>query len=130
MENLGHNWGRLLAADQPPHAGEIHDSDPEPVEEAVVRHARTPGAVDHVDIGDVKTLAPHQGRKKTVQSVEIGQHQEHIAPERLQAAAGIAGAVMQDGAADGVRRARLEFLEARILAPDALASDETDPLAV
>src|SRR6185437_16866859 len=51
--HLGDDRRRPLAADQPPHAEEIHDPDPEPIEEAVVGHAGMARPVDHVDIGDL-----------------------------------------------------------------------------
>ena len=49
LRNLRH---ALAAADQPPHAGEIEDADPEPVPQPVVRRAVTARPVDHVDIAD------------------------------------------------------------------------------
>ena len=69
--------------------------------------------VHHVDIADAKALAPDKRRQETVQAVEIRQPQEQIAAERLEAAAGIAGAVAQDGAADRIGDARLQLLESR-----------------
>ena len=80
--------------------------------------------VDHIDIADVAAFAPDQRRQEAVQAVEIGQRQPNIARERLQPAAGVARAVAEDRAAHGVGEARLESLEARGLAPDALAGDE------
>src|SRR3981189_703417 len=56
-----------------------------------------------------------------MQPIEVRQRQEHLAPKRLQAAAGIAGAVAQDSVAHAIGDARLDFLETGILAPDALA---------
>ena len=47
-----------------------------------------------------------------MQPVEIRQRQEGVAPERLQAATGVARAVAQDRAAHAVGDARLEALEA------------------
>ena len=64
-----------------------------------------------------------------MQPVEIRHHQKHLAPERLQAAAGVAGAVAQDGVAHAVGDARLDLLEAGILAPDPLAGGKADALA-
>ncbi len=86
-------------------------------------------AVDHVDIGDLESLALHQRRQETMQAVEIRQRQKHVAAKRLQAAPGVTGAVVKDGAADPIGDPRLEFLETGVLAADALASDETDALA-
>jgi hypothetical protein len=59
-----------------------------------------------------------------MQPVEIGHHQEDVAAERLQSAAGVARAVLEDGTTDLVGDARLEFLEAGVLAADALPGDE------
>src|SRR5581483_10603288 len=60
--------------------------------------------------------------------VEIGHHQKYFAAERFEAAAGVAGAVLQDRLADRIGDARLEFLEAGVLASDALTRDKTDAL--
>ena len=83
-------------------------------------------AVDHVDIADLVAFAPDQRRQEAMQPVEIRQRQEQIAAERLQPAAGVAGAVAQHRAAHAVGDARLEFLEAGVLAADALAGDQAD----
>src|SRR5260370_21293867 len=64
-----------------------------------------------------------------MQSVEIRQCQEHVAPERFQAAPGVAGAITQNRAAHAIRDARLDFLEAGILASDPLARGKTDAVA-
>src|SRR6266478_2909803 len=64
-----------------------------------------------------------------MQPIEVRQHQEHLAPERLQAAAGIAGAIAQDSVAHTVGDARLDFLETGVLASDALAGGKTDAFA-
>src|SRR5690242_15631569 len=86
----------------------------------------TARTIDHVDIGDLVTLAPRQRRQETVQAIEIRQLQEQIAPERLQPASGIARAVTQDRAAHAIGDARLQLLEAGCLAADALPGDEAD----
>src|SRR5262249_15765821 len=54
------------------------------------------------------------------------QRKEGLASKRLQPAAGVARAVTQYCAAHGVGDARLEFLEAGILAADTLSGGETD----
>src|SRR5688572_14581496 len=87
------------------------------------------GTVDDVDIDDVKTLAAHQRRQKAMQPVEIRHHQEYLAAERLQATAGIAGAVVQNGVADAIGGARLQLLETGVLASDPLAGGKTDAVA-
>ena len=87
------------------------------------------GTVGHVDIGDVVTLATHQRRQEAMQPVEIRHRQKHLAPERLQAAAGIAGAVAQDGVAHAIGDARLHLLETGVLAPDPLAGGKADAFA-
>jgi len=56
-----------------------------------------------------------------MQPVEIRHHQEHLAPECLQTAPGVAGAIAQDCVAHAIGDAGLDFLEAGVLAPDALA---------
>src|ERR1700733_2958851 len=88
-----------------------------------------PRTVDHIDISDVVPLAAHQRREETVQAIEIRYRQAHLAPEYFQAAPGVAGTVMQDRVAHGIGDARLNLLEARILATDPLAGDETRTLA-
>ena len=65
-----------------------------------------PRPIDHIDIDDIKALTAHQRGKEAVQPVEIGHHQEHLAPESLQPAAGVAGTVFQDRIADGIGRTR------------------------
>ncbi len=59
-----------------------------------------------------------------MQAIEIRQAQEHIAAERLQSAAGVAGAVAQHRAAHGIGDARLQLLETAGLAPGALSRDQ------
>ena len=117
---------RLRAADQPPHAGEIENADPQPVPQAVIRYAGAARPVDHVDIADRRSPRADQRRQEAMQPVEIGQRQEDVAAERLQAAAGVARAVPQHRAAHAVGDARLQLLEAGVLAPDALAGDQAD----
>ena len=53
-------------------------------------------AVDHVHMGDGKTLALDQRRHETVEGVEIRQAQIDVAPEGLEAAAGIPRSVLED----------------------------------
>src|SRR5260370_1589605 len=85
--------------------------------------------VDDVDIGDFVALTAHQRRQKTMQPVKIRHHQEHLAPERLQAAAGVARAVLQDRAAHAIGDARLDFLKPGILAPYPLAGGKACAVA-
>ena len=61
-----------------------------------------------------------------MQTIEVWQRQEHVAVERLEAAAGIARAVAQHDTAHAIGDARLKFLEARRLAADALAGNHSD----
>src|SRR5436190_4230342 len=82
--------------------------------------------VDYVAVGDIETFAAHQRRQEAMQPVEIGHRKEDIARERLQPAAGVAGSVAQDRLAYAVGNPRLQFLEASILAADALARGEAD----
>src|SRR6185312_8128982 len=114
------------AADEPPHASEVENADPEPVPHAVIRHAGAARTVDDVDIADVEALALDERRQETMQAVEIGKPQEYVAAERLQAAARVARAVAQHRPAHRIGDARLEFLEAARLAADALAGDQRD----
>src|ERR1700722_1682848 len=60
-----------------------------------------------------------------MQTVEIRQRQKHLAPERLQTATGIAGAIAQDGVAYSIGNARLDFLEAGVFASNPLAGGKT-----
>src|SRR3978361_1776158 len=85
--------------------------------------------IDYIDIGDLVALAAHQRRQKPVQPIEIWHHQKHLAPERLQSAAGVAGAIAQDRVAHAIGNAGLDLLEAGVLASDALARGETDAVA-
>src|SRR3569833_994380 len=94
--HLGRNWSRLLATDQPPDAGKIHDPDPEPVEEAVIRDTRVTRTIDDVDIGDVISLPAYQSRQEPMQAIEIRHHQDNFSAEGLEAAAGVAGAIVED----------------------------------
>src|SRR6476661_3932131 len=85
-----------------------------------------PRPIDYVDVAYLIAVALHDGRKKSVQAVEVRQSEEHVAAERLQAAAGVACAVAQHGAAHRIGDARLQFLEAGRLTPDALPRDQAD----
>ena len=67
-------------------------------------------AVDHIDVGDGVAVAAKQGGQKAVQRVEVRQRQESVAAKHLQAAAGVARAVVQDRAAHAVCDARLKLL--------------------
>src|SRR6476620_5973959 len=118
-------WHAAPAADEPPHAHEIEDADPEPIPHAVIRRAGVTRAVDHVNICNVVAFPPGQRRQKPVQAVEIGQRKKEVAAERLEAAAGIAGTVTQHGAPDAIGQPRLELLEAGGLAADPLTCDES-----
>ena len=61
-----------------------------------------------------------------MQAIEIRQAAGNVAAERLQSAAGVAGAVAQHGATHRIGDARLKFLEPARLAANALAGDESD----
>src|SRR4029079_18989933 len=105
-------WHATSAADEPPHAHEIEDADPEPIPHAVIRRAGVTRAVDHVNICDVVAFPPCQRRQKSVHAVEIGQRKKQIAAEMLEDEAGVAGTVTQHGAAYAIGQRRLELLKA------------------
>src|SRR5579863_7379753 len=85
----------LLAPNEPPHAAKIEDADPQPVPKSIIRRAVPALPVNDIDIADVEAIAPYQRRHKTVQPIEIGQRQKHIATERLESTPGIACAVLK-----------------------------------
>src|ERR1700688_1878012 len=85
--------------------------------------------IDHVDIGDLVSFAAYQRRQKAMKPVEIRHREKHLTPERLQAAAGVAGTIAQDRVAHAIGNARLDFLEASVLAPDSLPGGKTHALA-
>src|ERR1700726_3717000 len=114
----------LAPPDQPPHAGEVENADPQAVPESVVRATVKTRTVDHLDVSDFIAIAPDERRQKTMHAVEIGERQEGLAPERLEAAARVAGSVAQDRAAHGVGDARLQPFESRVAAADPLARHE------
>src|ERR1700758_4984869 len=116
----------FFAANEPPHAEQIAHADPQPIPKAVIGCAVLPRSVDDLDVGDAQTFTPNQCRQKPVQPVKIRQRQKQIAAERFQSAARIARAVLEYRAADRVGDARLQFLEWRRLAPDALAGNQSD----
>ena len=118
-----------LAPDQPPDAGEVEEPDPEAVEQAVIRDAGEPGPVDHVVVDHGEPLAHHQRRHEPVQGVEVGQPEIHGAAKDLEAAAGIPGGVLQDAPPHAVGDARLQHLEAPVLAAAPLALGEPGPFA-
>src|SRR5258707_1114454 len=122
--HLRYLWHATLTPDQPPHAHEIENADPEPVPHAVIRNTGAARTVDHVHIADAVAFASNERGQEPMQPVEIRQRQEQIASKRLEPAAGVAGTVAQYRAAYSVGDARLEFLEAGILAPDPLPGDE------
>ncbi len=82
--------------------------------------------IDDVHMGDLEPFPLDEGRHEAVQGVEIRKRQIDIAPKRLEAAAGIAGSVAQDPAADPVGDAGLPFLVGTILASGALARHQRD----
>jgi hypothetical protein len=116
----------LLAADQPPDAGEIENADPEPVPQSIIRHAGVPRAVDDIDVADFVAFTFDQRRQETMQAVEIRQRQEDVPTERFQAASRVARAVAQYRVADRIGNARLQFLEAGRFAAEALTCDQPD----
>src|SRR6185437_5468444 len=61
--------------------------------------------------------------------VEVRHREKHLTAERLEAAARIASAIAQNGSANTVGDARLNFLEPGVLAPDPLAGDKADAIA-
>src|SRR6516165_1443380 len=85
--------------------------------------------IDYLDVGDFIAVALHQRRQKAMQAVEIRQREERVAPKRLEAAAGIAGAVAQDRVAHRVGNARLQAFESGGPAPDPLTGDEAETCA-
>src|ERR1700730_17323230 len=111
----------LAPPDQPPHAGEVENADPQAVPESVVRATVKTRTGDHVNVSHLVSVAPDERRQKTMHAVEKGERQEGLAPERLAAAARIAGSVAQDRAAHGVGDARLHPFESGVAAADPLA---------
>src|SRR5207253_1184695 len=91
-----------LAADQPPHAEQIEDSDPQPIPHAVIGDAGAARAIDDSDITDAVTFASDERRQKPVQPVEIGKREKEIAAKGFEPAAGVAGAVAQYRSADRI----------------------------
>src|ERR1700722_5612301 len=87
------------------------------------------GPIGDLDIGDLVAFPSHTRRQKTMQPVEIGHRQKYLAPKCLQAAAGVAGAVAQNGVAHTIGDARLDLLETAVLAPVPLPGGETDAIA-
>src|ERR1700733_3720770 len=85
--------------------------------------------VGHIDISNLIPFATDQCRQEAMQTVEIRERQEHLAPECLETATGIAGAIAQDGVAYPIGNARLEFLEAGVFASNPLAGGKTHALA-
>src|SRR5436305_5610490 len=84
------------------------------------------GTVDHIDIGDVISVAPEKRRQETVQGIEIWQRKERIPAEEFQAAARVARAVVQDRAAYAIGDARLKLLPCAGAPSNALAGDEAN----
>src|SRR5690554_1363695 len=109
------------AATQPVDAEEVDNPDPEPIPYPVFGSSVAPLPVGPVDMGDRQALADDEGRDEAVPAVEIGQTQEDVPRKRLEAAAGIARAVGEHGAAHRVGDARGKALEGRIGALGALA---------
>ena len=125
--DLRHFRHALLAADQPPHAAQIEDADPQPVPHA--RSWRCPDRAAGRPRRHSRCSRPSRltsaGRNRCRPS-KYGKRQEQIAVKRLQPATGVAGAVAQDRAAHAVGDARLHPLEAGGLAADALSRDQAD----
>src|ERR1700730_15005520 len=85
--------------------------------------------IDDVDIGDLVSFAAYQRRQKAMKPVEIRHREKDLAPERFQAAAGVAGAIAKNRVAHAIGYARLDFLEAGVLASDPLPGGKTHALA-
>src|SRR6202165_1681839 len=85
--------------------------------------------IDDVDIGDLVSFAAYQRRQKAMQPIEVWHRKKHPAPKPFQAAAGVAGAIAQNRVAHAIGNARLDFLEAGVLASDPLAGGKTHALA-
>ena len=96
------DFGALAASHQPPDAGEIKGAGEGAAYAGVFRPSGLARAVGDFDQGDIKAFAPDQGGQVAVHVVEERQRQENSARERLQAAAGIVGAITQDCGAQAV----------------------------
>src|SRR5919205_2041431 len=111
---------------QPPDSGKIENAYPKPIAHPVMGRAVPSRPVDDVDIAHVVPIPAHQRRQEPMQAVEIRQVQENVAPECLEAATGVAGAVAQDRAANAVGHTGLELLGTGGLASDTLARNQAD----
>lgn len=112
------------AALQPAYAEQVVDADQHAVEVGVFRRPVQARAVVHVDELARVPLAQHHRDHEAVQVIEIGQGQERLAPERLQAAAGIGGAVVEQALADGIGEPRGGTAGRGVLALGADAADQ------
>ncbi len=110
----------LFAADEPPHAGEVENADPQPVPKPVIRTAVPARPVNDVDIADGEAFAADERGEKAMQPVEIRQRQEQVAAERFEPASAIARAVLEHGVAHAIGDIRLQLLKTARLAADAL----------
>ena len=72
-------------------------------------------------------LAQHHRRHETMDMVEEGQFQIGLTAERLQAAAGIPDAILEQAGAQPVRKARRQPLADIVLARGALSLHQTEP---
>src|SRR5882724_5084889 len=98
------DFGNAAAApDQPEHAVQIENADPQPVPQAVVAAAMLARPVDDVDILDAITLSLHQRGGEAMQRVEKRQREINLAAKRLQPAAGVERVVLQNAGAHLVR---------------------------
>src|SRR4051812_32737965 len=90
-------WHSAAPAPKPPDTAEIERALQAAVEDAVIRLAVAAGAVDDVAMHDAIAFLDDQGRNEAVRAVEERQFAQDIGMDRLQAAAGVARLVMQDG---------------------------------
>src|SRR5882757_10251185 len=111
MRDFLYLWHSAAPAPKPPDAAEVERALQAAVEDAVVRLAVTAGAVDNVAMHDAVAFLDDQRRNETMGAVEERQFPQNIGMDRLQAAAGVAGLVMQDRAAQPVGETRRQMFD-------------------
>ena len=110
-----------MAPLQPAHAQKIVHAHQQTAEIRVFGCTLKARAVVDRHIGDAPAFALRQRDQEAVHVIEIGQAQEHVAMKGFQAAAGVAGAVAQQGIAQAVAQPRGQPPAGLVLALDAHA---------
>src|SRR6266540_63972 len=116
MPDFLYLWHSETPAAQPPDAAKVERALQAAIENPVIRLAVAAGAVDDVAVNDAISFLDDEGRNKAVGAVEERQFPEDVRMDRLQATAGVAGLVMQDGLSQPIGETGRQLLDLAVAA--------------